>query len=511
MVHRGKLSPACSRCRSRRLKCDQKRPSCSQCIRAKSECSGYRDPTAGRFFDQTEEVKRKNESSSPSSSSHSSSESSPPPQKRVLSQPGALIRQQVSVPLVDQGTAFMLARFVGRDDLGDLRGPVSKFLPHVLNTPSGRAVTASVNAVGLSALSNIHSSPQLMLTAREEYITALAETNAALSNPMLSTSNSTLIAVSFLGLYELMTCNGLPLMDRYLNHLEGSSKLLQLRGSDQLTDDVGLGLFTQSRITIVLGNFWLKRPTPTWLKALSREALVYRGGRGRIEDKLFVLIAQVGDLCARLRNDALIDPAKIVKSALQLDNDLIDWARSIEPGLCYTVVDVPENQGNINGRLPFRHIYGTQYHIYPDTMVSIWWNDYRFARLILQELVCWFSEYLARKDEDPNSEHRQTRASSIALTTQLCDEVCASVPYYLGVTESSPKENTSSPRTGGFVRLIWPLFIAADATGATPEHVEWIADSLFKIGHTVGVQQALVMSNLLRSGRHLSWLPELGG
>ncbi|KAL2825195.1 hypothetical protein BDW59DRAFT_146587 [Aspergillus cavernicola] len=503
--HRGKLSPACGRCRSRRLKCDQKRPSCSQCIRARTECSGYRDLTAGRFFDQTEEVKRKI-----SPSSLSSSSSSPPSQKQKLSQPGALVRQQISAPLADHGTAFMMSRYLTRDGL---RGPMETFLPNILNTPSGRAVTASIKAVGLSALSNIHNSPKLMLTARQEYITALAETNAALSNPMQSTSDSTLAAVAFLGIYEIMTCNGPPLMERYLNHLEGSAKLIQLRGSDQLKEFVGLGLFTQFRMTIVLGNFWLKKPTPSWLTALSHEAHSYREGTGWIEDELFLLISQVGDLCARMRDGAFIDSAKIVKKALKLDSDLNAWAISVKPSGDYTIVDVPASmKEGKSAYSPLRHIYGSQYHIYPDTVVSCWWNDYRFARLLLLELVCWLGDHLARKDEAAGawSEHRQTIAQSTALSTQLCEEICASVPYYLGATETSPNENLSSPRTGSVIRLIWSLFIAADCTGTTPEMTEWIADSLFKIGHAVGIQQALVMSDILRSGRHLMWLPELG-
>jgi hypothetical protein len=179
--------------------CDKQKPFCSQCIRAKRECSGYRDVTAGRFYDQTEEVKRKN---SPSLPSDFSSSSAPSP-KRRLSPSDALVPQQVSVPLHDHGTAFMLARYLSQDGSNEVRGALGTFLPHILNTSPGRAVTASLNAVGLAALSNIHQSPQLMLTARQEYVTALAETNATLCDQMQSTSNASLVAVAFLGMFEV--------------------------------------------------------------------------------------------------------------------------------------------------------------------------------------------------------------------------------------------------------------------------------------------------------------------
>lgn len=183
--------------------CDQKRPFCSQCIRAKRECFGYRDISGGRFYDQTDEVKKRNSPSSASSALVPS-----PPQKRRLDQSASppLIQQHISVlsvPLADQGAAFMLSRYPARDRVVGGRGPVNGFLPHVLCTPAGRAVTTSLNAAGLAALSNIHQSQQLMLRARETYISALAELNEILSDETQSISNSSLIAVGFLGMFEV--------------------------------------------------------------------------------------------------------------------------------------------------------------------------------------------------------------------------------------------------------------------------------------------------------------------
>ncbi|KAL4803493.1 hypothetical protein BDV18DRAFT_144860 [Aspergillus unguis] len=501
MVHRGRLSAACGPCRSRRLKCDHQKPFCGQCIRAKRECSGYRDIFAGRFYDQTEEVKNKNSSLVVSSS----------PKRRLFESDFTVpLVQEVSIPIADQGTAFVLSRYLSTDSLNEPPGPVGNYLPRVINTPPGRAATASVNAVGLAALSNIHQSSQLMLAARQEYVSALRETNEALSDQLLSTSNASLIAVTFLGMYELMTCDGPPLMEKYLNHLNGCSQLLHLRGSQQLKDVVGMALFTHFRMTIVLGNFWLKRPTPSWLVELSHEALSYRAEGDTMGDELFLLMAQAGDLCAGLRNNAVIEPAKVLKKTLKLDAELGAWAVSVDPERRYTTVRVPEPESDESIGSPSRLIHGSHYHIYSDTVVSTWWNDYRFVRLILLELICWLSDHLARKDEASGAEYRRTVANSIAISQQLTDDICASVPFHLGATATSPYEDWNSTRTGAVIRLIWPLFIAADTSGVTPQTVEWISATLFRIGHGMGIRQALVMAGLLREGKHLSWLPELG-
>ncbi|KAL4760056.1 Zn(II)2Cys6 transcription factor [Aspergillus foveolatus] len=516
MVHRGKLSAACGPCRSRRLKCDHKRPSCSQCIRAKRECSGYRDISSKRFFDQTEEVKRKNSPSFSSSSSSSSTLTSSshsaqlPPRQQISSPSNPFLQQQVSIPLRDQGAAFALSRYLNRS--------VGNNLPSILNTPSARAATASINAVGLAALSNIHQSPQLMFTARQEYGSALAETNAALSDPRQATSDASLVAVTFLGIFEIMVCDGTSLMGKFVKHMDGCSRIIQLRGSQQLEDPIGLGLFTQSRRNIVLGNFWLKRSTPRWLVQLSHGAFPHRheGGDIGMDDALFLLMSRVGDLCASLKNGALIEPTKLVKRALKLDAELAAWAKSFKLTRGYTVVNVPERMGEIAGPgkniSSFQHIYGSHYHIYPDTVVSACWNDYRFVHLLLLGVLGWIAGHLSHKediDATRRSEYRETVEYSTMLSQQLSDDVCASVPYHFGATETSSQEDWSSSRTGGMVRLLWPLFLAAERDGVTQETRDWIADMLFRIGYGVGIRQALVMSNLLRSESPLSWLPEL--
>ncbi|KAF2744735.1 hypothetical protein M011DRAFT_470059 [Sporormia fimetaria CBS 119925] len=43
MVSRGGRSKGCDNCRRRRVKCDEKRPVCSQCIKRKLECGGPKE------------------------------------------------------------------------------------------------------------------------------------------------------------------------------------------------------------------------------------------------------------------------------------------------------------------------------------------------------------------------------------------------------------------------------------------------------------------------------------
>ena len=48
-----------------------------------------------------------------------------------------------------------------------------------------------------------------------------------------------------------MVCDGTSLMGKFVKHMDGCSRIIQLRGSQQLEDPIGVGLFTLSRRNIV--------------------------------------------------------------------------------------------------------------------------------------------------------------------------------------------------------------------------------------------------------------------
>lgn len=52
----GRLSRGCLRCRQRRVRCDEGRPSCQRCIHRNEICEGYRDESSLIFRNETEKV-----------------------------------------------------------------------------------------------------------------------------------------------------------------------------------------------------------------------------------------------------------------------------------------------------------------------------------------------------------------------------------------------------------------------------------------------------------------------
>lgn len=227
MVYRGKPSAACAWCRGRRLKvypihpvilrklnplqCDQKRPSCSSCVRAKQSCA-YRDLAALSFHDQTAEVvERARRRPQPHSENAGASFAATSPEHAYASDNGystamnsdtnALAVQPISAPTADQGIAYVLTYHLG-SAYRSVSGHLSS-LPSLLQQEASPAVMASINAMGLAALGNIHNSPHLIREARQQYTIALSETNSALQGTVTAQSDATLAAVLILGLYEV--------------------------------------------------------------------------------------------------------------------------------------------------------------------------------------------------------------------------------------------------------------------------------------------------------------------
>ncbi|KAB8268457.1 hypothetical protein BDV30DRAFT_245732 [Aspergillus minisclerotigenes] len=189
MVYRGKPSPGCALCRKRRLKCDQRQPSCSQCSRINQECPGYQDPRALRVYDQTTAVTTKALARAAITRKSPTEESSKTPPLICL-----------SAPIQEQAMSHIFKYYVGtRQNPG-----VLPYLSDLIHTDPSEALQATIKAIGLACMSRIYHVPELRRSAGEEYRKALRATNANLQDAVSATSDSTLGAVVTLSLYEVI-------------------------------------------------------------------------------------------------------------------------------------------------------------------------------------------------------------------------------------------------------------------------------------------------------------------
>jgi len=108
----------------------------------------------------------------------------------------------------EQGNSFFFHHFVSESSPSP--SSYSDFLPLIYNPKSdlGSAripLPGVITAIGMAGISNMHKSPAVtvMVAARQKYISVLRALNIALQNPKTARSDSTLMAVMLLGLFEV--------------------------------------------------------------------------------------------------------------------------------------------------------------------------------------------------------------------------------------------------------------------------------------------------------------------
>ncbi|PON22883.1 hypothetical protein TGAM01_v208138 [Trichoderma gamsii] len=533
MGYCGKPSAACERCRHRRLKCDYRTPSCTQCARAEVNCPGYRNLLDIKFKDQGEEVIRKYRPPArkkrpiSTSSAVEPQPSVPSREPRDSDGSGALrldktasiiSRPNPEYPEQDIARSFLYANYMTG---GPRCGHMSYLLP-LMESSRNSAANAAVNAVALAALSNIRLSPKTMRKAHQEYTTALSLTNLALQDPVMCRTDDTLAAVVMLGTFEgekkIMTCTDGSFIDRWVNHMDGATKLIEVRGPEQLSRQEGLELFTQLRAQVSISRIYQERYSSSVFTKLAEDAHLDQNPDEQVLHQLSIVINRLTDFCAHLKNGYIVKPTEIIRKALKIDADLVSLMISVPPLWEYATVNVPI----LDGKPIVQGFWGDNYHIYHTISSSTIWNNYRSARIIIQELIIETIRDLdTLTNDDIGSPQRSYLVNQTRQTVlQMVEDICASVPYILGMEiEDSGHLKVSAlgasiahgvnmkaalssfQVTGaGGLTIMWPLLVAADSVVAGSELRIWITACLDKIGHSMGINQALAMSKLIQDG-----------
>ncbi|RDH29333.1 hypothetical protein BDQ94DRAFT_182352 [Aspergillus welwitschiae] len=474
MVYRGKPSPGCALCRKRRLKCDQERPACSQCLRIGQECPGYQDPQALRVYDQTAAVTTKAlaraASTRKAARSPTAEKSKTPP----------LIAGPTNIQ--EQAMSHIFKYYVGTSQ----NPGILCYLPDLLRTGPSDALQATMKAIGLACMSRVYHLPELARSAAEEYSKALRATNASLQDAVSATSDCTLGAVVTLSMYEIISGQS-QMMAAWLNHARGALKLLELRGRKQFESAAGRRLFSSTRLQIAMINIFFRTSchrSPT-IAALSKYAKSVGDADAQTVEDFYDILVTFNDHSIKVKetyNNTGFrgNIAPLIKEALDLDADLVSWATSLSPTWQYSTTSTP---------LPFSHFrsHDTKYHVYPSIDNAVYWNHYRQARIILHEMVQAMCLHQATPDS-PQIMHQ-----SISINKQLAEDICASVPYFFTSGEAA---------LGAVARLPWPLYLASDCAGVSPQTKDWIMQILDLIATSTGVQQARILSQFVKTGNH---------
>ncbi|KAF2814622.1 uncharacterized protein BDZ99DRAFT_181049 [Mytilinidion resinicola] len=478
MVYCGRPSKGCQPCRSRKTKCDGAIPACSQCLKASRECFGYRNEQSLIFRDETRKVVRKARGSS-STLSPSTPETSP--STLAIITPSRLIE--------DDAASFFFFHYVLKEPA--FANGLYDFLPTLYSQGSSAVFQDIVTATGLAGLANLKRSPTLMHAARAKHSTALRTVNASLQNQQTATSDSTLMAVLLLGLFENITCSSPNSIHTWAKHVSGALTIARMRGRQQLEHDLGRRLYLHLRNQVLIDCMQRQEAIPDIITEWNASSLrsghfEEANGLGFVEPRLFQIMAQLAALRHKIKVKG--HSHATTAEAVSIDNDLITWAATVSSDYAYTTVS------HSSSNFPFPY-----YHNYKFIWSATCWNIYRTARIFVSDkIIHWYSS------SNSTVASQQILSGYIQNEAVLADEICESVPYYFGGDPECVDSLPTAPKAASGFALLWPLYAAATTYYPSKFRTGWIVKQYDVIGNMLGIRLASVFASTLRKNQHIS-------
>ena len=501
MVYRGKPSAGCENCRKAKKRCGLELPSCNRCVKLKKICSGYRDTTALQIQDETDSVTRKAESHKAKSIPHSHASTPTPPPKRSHLAPPTITDSLAGIPTpgsinsdstsssdstidldmldidIDLDTLDLYnPSYTGDIDMdwaGFMTIPLKPkpdevatnfffkqftsnshwaFMQSLMSSPKvDPCVELAMKAVGMAALNNTQNVVMGKDYARSMYVEALGLLNQALRDPKMSKKDESLIAVSMLGYFETLTCDGRDSIQSWKAHIAGATQLLKLRGKAQFKSPIGRILFRETRYQILTHCIWDDLYPPDFLREYEEEL-------SKNTEENFVAIP--GDKMTSLCHDFAVLRYKMCHQEIP-DKEAAEQASELERGFIQWQIDTIAHDSRWRYHeievTDSEHVWDGRVHAYTPGPAPQAWNVYRCMRIMLsrtQEMLYQKFNFSEAELDEQMQYFRKTRR-------QLTDEICATVPACLG--HASPASNSACVFVSAYAS-IWPLFFAGTCT-----------------------------------------------
>ncbi|KAF4833169.1 hypothetical protein CGCTS75_v003959 [Colletotrichum tropicale] len=327
----------------------------------------------------------------------------------------------------------------------------------------------------MAAISNVHNAPDVIIQAKERYCQALNATNLALRDPTLVAADSTLMAILLLGLFEArqtVTFENWRDYQTWATHIEGATALLQVRGQEQFSRELGIQLYMQFRNQILQACIQRGARVPAALVEVTTEFESSRLGMRYVNNRpgsLALIGFRIVNLRADIKSQRITDPDAICQIILDIKSDLQAWA-ALQTHRAYYVTEViePRTGTYFNGK---RHVY-----------TSVWgaqvWNNWRSLGILANEILL---NYVDQQNAYYESLKEVMRFEAFSAIRNLSTDICISTTDLSG----SPRAST----------MIWPLYIVSQEEMNSAAVRSWAADHLHGIKVSLGIKQAAVLAD----------------
>ncbi|KAI0180841.1 hypothetical protein GGR52DRAFT_521864 [Hypoxylon sp. FL1284] len=544
MVYCGKASQGCQNCRTRRIKCDKKRPGCSQCIRVGKKCPGYRDQLSLMFRDESSKVIQKAhaqwgssgspiDASGPAIASASSAstwmtespggsldspQSSSSPSPRDLEP--AKLPKRVNLNLEDQGLQFYINRYLMNHPDSPRTG--DQVAAYCAAAETTRNVMI---AVGLAGLANLQGDKSLNLIARSQYGTALKHTGQLIADNHPSSFVARVRSVVSLALFEVVQGNGPKSTVSSANtHINGAVAVLRsvipaspvrstavVGASSNGQARVGLTSDIQARggLGIMMLLFTMLIPyqmTDTPLPPAFFDTLKLCGLlMGSIPESCacghVYASARLLELSAKVEHTVLTDGHRATEDIIQQFLALEDTFEALEEphhkAFPYTVH---------HGDCPPEAVFRGTWHVYGMIWGARIWSHYRWARILVNQEIAKFITNYPISSSKAISTSRRTKC--YATIDRMAQDIFFSTPSHWHHPMLDPQDTLKFESNGtgnsgavGLPSLLWHLMVAGCAPNVPLEYWSWAHNVLQVVWKQMGMQHALELSEIMEEHR----------
>ncbi|KIW46474.1 uncharacterized protein PV06_02144 [Exophiala oligosperma] len=464
MVYLGKPSRACAHCRRRKLRCDLRSQACGQCVRAGLVCGGYRDPNQLRIQDESQATR----------------------QKAMVGMVKAL-PPRVQIPLDEKAKGAFFSHYViGMGRTYDVLERIDTQSSPDLH------LTASVEAVSLAFFHFQYNSPKASSLAREKYLSALPLVNSALRSPQQLASDSTLLSILFLDLYEKIMHNDPRSSEAWMSHVRGALALFKFRTQQQFRTYVGRRLSVRLFTNMLISCVGAGAPAPVALLRLRQEVASH------IDDsdpkwRVTGLVMEYTLLRAELDSKLLSNNEKI-RLAKKLDHKFKVLADNLPASWVRHRISLDKQSTDV---------LEPYYDVYPDYFVAQTCNVIRIMRICLNESIRTIYTEMAGEGEDAEY-NRSCGLFASQIIDAMAKEICAAGPQLTGGDNIVSKKDDFSPvRRLHCYTLLFPYYMAARYASPETNILPWVLNQLKSIASNPGIRHAERVGKLLESGEHL--------
>ncbi|KAL3442090.1 hypothetical protein BJX65DRAFT_230481 [Aspergillus insuetus] len=488
MTFCGRPSPNCLRCRQRRIKCDKARPACSQCKRAGNECAGYRDENSLVFRNENERIIRKvkaakGQTTVKEQTPSTALETSSTPEDSLVNVSQLNTLGLIPIPVLGRpmsltprdidthGLLFFVHNFSSAPFFdGSFANKYPKSLFQEVEVDA--SLRNSVISIGLAAVSNVNRDPALLSQARQRYGVTLNEVRRTILNLSYANVGRVLRLILMLAIFEMVDARPDALSfgtSQGTAHIAGVHMIMKrfpFPQTKQFNNQGELWFY----FSVVLNYLQTGGSFPRELEGWSPQQIASPIDEIWPGFELMDIFVKFVHLCASLLHDQAVGAEEeVLGGAVNLETELRTWRDGVPREWSVTLKEAADIRGTFYG----------QYHVYQNAWAPRVLNHYYLGRLLVNELIL---VYIA-KLEAPSPEWKEQKEQSLRVISQLATDICA------GIASQGLDDNRTLLR--GFFMTIYPLMIAASATGVSDALRSWVIRKLEAIGNRLGIRQAL--------------------